>query len=97
MGYRLSRAAERDIVHIFVEGMREFGIAQADTYHAELQRTFRLIAANPRMARQRTEIAPPVRIHPCGSHVIVYVVEEGDDVLIVRVRHGREDWADNPR
>jgi len=25
----------------------------------------------------------------------VYLVE-GDDVLILRIRHGREDWIDNP-
>jgi plasmid stabilization system protein ParE len=28
--------------------------------------------------------------------VIVYTVDAADDVLIVRVRHGREDWIEDP-
>lgn len=47
------------------------------------------------MARVRGEFEPPVRIHPWKAHVIVYVIE-GDDILVVRVRHGREDWARDP-
>ena len=47
------------------------------------------------MARERTEISPPVRIHPSGSHVIVYLIEEAENILIVRVRHGREDGLPN--
>jgi plasmid stabilization system protein ParE len=27
--------------------------------------------------------------------MIVYVIE-GDDILVIRVRHGREDWASDP-
>jgi toxin ParE1/3/4 len=37
-----------------------------------------------------------VRVHPCGSHIIIYTVNKAGGVLIVRVRHGREDWADPP-
>lgn len=70
-----------------------FGLAQAERYHARLQRTFELLADNPEMARERPELSPPARIHPCGSHIVIYVVHD-DGVLIVRVRHGREDWAD---
>jgi toxin ParE1/3/4 len=36
---------------------------------------------------------PSVRIHPSAAHVIV---DAADDVLIVRVRHGREDWLEDP-
>ena len=45
----------------------------------------------PRAARERLEIDPPVRAHPYKSHMVVYVIE-GDDVLILGVRHGHEDW-----
>jgi toxin ParE1/3/4 len=44
------------------------------------------------MARERREIMPPVRIHASGSHIIVYVAE-ADGVPVLRVCHGREDWA----
>jgi toxin ParE1/3/4 len=95
MTYRLSRKAEEDIVGIFRQGVELFGTAQAERYHLDLQRTFELIAAHPLMARERTEISPPVRIHPHGAHIIVYLAEGSGDVLIVRVRHGHEDWEND--
>jgi toxin ParE1/3/4 len=92
VSYRLTRKAAADLRRIFTEGMTLFGSAQAERYHARLRRTFDLLAANPEMARERTELSPPARVHPCGSHIIVYVVAEDGAVLVVRVRHGREDW-----
>ena len=49
-----------------------------------------------RMARERTEITPPVRAYPYGAHLVIYTVDEGDDVYVLRVRHGHEDWMDDP-
>jgi toxin ParE1/3/4 len=93
MGCRLSLQAEEDIIGIAEEGARLFGPAQARRYHDELFAIFGLIAANPRMARERFEISPPVRIHPFKAHLVVYKIEEDDDILIIRVRHGHEEWA----
>jgi toxin ParE1/3/4 len=70
-----------------------FGSAQARRYHDELFAIFDLIAANPRMARERYELSPPMRVHPFKAHLVVYRIEEGGDILVVRVRHGHEDWA----
>jgi toxin ParE1/3/4 len=92
VGYRLTRKAAADLRHIFVQGMTRFGLAQADRYHARLRHAFELLAENPGMARERAELTPPARVHPCGVHIILYLVEAGGMVLIVRVRHGREDW-----
>jgi toxin ParE1/3/4 len=96
MIYRLTRKAAADLRHIFIEGMTMFGLAQAERTHARLRHTFQLLAENPEMARERPELSPPARVHPCGSHIIIYVVDEDGNVLIVRVRHGREDWANGP-
>lgn len=93
MGFRLSVEAEEDIIGIAAEGMGLFGIAQARRYHDELFVVLDLLAANPRMARERHEISPPMRIHPFKAHLIVYRIEEDGDILIVRVRHGHEDWT----
>lgn len=95
MAYKLSNAAENDVIRTYIEGAADFGIPQAESYHAKLERTFQLLAENPRMARERLEISPPVRVHPCGVHVIIYIVES-DDVFIIRVRHQREDWIESP-
>jgi len=75
------------------KGVRLFGAVQARQYHDELFAIFDLIAASPRMARERLELSPPMRIHPFKAHLVVYRIEVDGDVFIVRVRHAHEDWA----
>ena len=53
--------------------------------------TLDLIADNPRIARERQEFTPAVRLHPYQSHMIVYLRDDMG-VLVVRVLHGRQDW-----
>ena len=91
--YALSRKAEEDIIDIFMYGVTQFGTHQAERYHDLLEKTFQFLAENPEAARERTEIAPPVRIHPIESHIVIYTLDESGDIFIVRVRHGREDWG----
>jgi toxin ParE1/3/4 len=96
VAYALSREAEDDLIEIYIEGASRFGVGQADHYHGKIEHMFGLLAENPRMARERIEISPPVRIHPFHSHLIVYTVDDNDDIFIVRIRHGHEDWQSNP-
>lgn len=91
MSYKTTRQADQDIIDIYVHGVQEFGPAQAERYHQGLTDTFELLAANPRLARERPEFDPPVRIHPYEAHLIVYMVRD-DGLLVVRVLHGRQDW-----
>jgi toxin ParE1/3/4 len=91
MAYRTTRQADQDIIDIYVRGVADFGVGQAEHYHQGLVSAFELLADNPGMARERAEFSPPVRLHPCQAHMIVYV-EHGDGILIVRVLHGRQDW-----
>jgi len=90
--YALSRKAEEDVIDIFMHGVAQFGIQQAERYHDLLERTFQFLAENPEAARERVEITPPVRIHPLESHIVIYTVDESGGIFIIRVRHGREDW-----
>lgn len=96
MAFRLSEAADGDIVRLYADGVDQFGLSQADRYHDALFDIFDLLAENPEMARERSELSPPMRVHPFNSHIIIYQIE-GDDILIVRVRHGREDWMSFPK
>ncbi len=93
MSFKLSVEAEEDIIAIAEQGARMFGVDQAKPYHDELFALFDLIAANPRIARERNEIEPPVRIHPFKAHLIVYRFEDDEKIFVVRIRHGHEDWA----
>ncbi|WP_282611308.1 type II toxin-antitoxin system RelE/ParE family toxin [Pelagibius sp. Alg239-R121] len=96
MAYRLSQKADDDLVEIYIDGVREWGVSQAEKYHAELKHVFEILSGNPELARERAEITPPVRIHPHGSHVIVYVIDDHRDVFVIRVRSSREDWVSDP-
>ena len=57
----------------------------------KMAQAFEIIAANPKIAREREEISPIVRVHPYGAHLIVYEIDE-TTVFILRVRQHCEDW-----
>jgi toxin ParE1/3/4 len=95
--YLLTKEAARDIRNIYAKGRLRFGQGQAHRYHLHLKTVFEAIADNPFMAHERAEISPPVRIHPSGSHLIVYIIGPRNEVVIVAVRHYREDWKPRGR
>lgn len=90
MAVRLSTHADADVEAIFVTGVQTFGVGPAEGYLDGLRRAFELLSRFPSLARERSEVDPPVRIYPYAAHVIVYEIA-GEDVVILRVRHGRED------
>ena len=96
MRYRLSRPAEQDLIDIYLASVEAFGPIQAERYQDALEQAFDLIAEFPLVVRERPELNPPARVHPVKSHVVVYIViDEGP--LILRVRHGAEEWqGDDP-
>ncbi|CAL4867235.1 Toxin ParE4 [Asticcacaulis sp. MM231] len=94
MPYSLTPEATHDVVDVYVQGVMMFGQAQAETYHARLEATFAMLGDNPGMAREYAEIDPPVRAHPYGSHIIIYKTD-GEDIIILAVRHSRENWQED--
>lgn len=91
MAFRLTRKAEDDLTRLYLSGVRDFGFDRAEAYISELTGKFALLAENPAMARLREDITPPVRIHPHRAHIVVFLEDEAG-ILIIRIRHGREDW-----
>ena len=89
--YRLTRAAADDVENIYFDGLAQFGFEQAEAYYAGLLATLVFLADYPGAARLREELSVPARIHRYRSHLIIYEIVDGD-VLVVRIRHGREDW-----
>ncbi len=94
MAYRLTRRAAEDLGEIYVDGVQQFGSRQADHYHDLLEKTFRFLATHPHAARLRPELSPEIGIHPVQSHLVIYRIEEDGQILIIRIRHAREDWAE---
>jgi toxin ParE1/3/4 len=92
MAYKLSVEAEDDVIGIYISGAEQFGLSQAEHYHNNLEKIFEFISEYPQVARVRKELSPSVRVHPFGSHFIMYNVDEAGDVFIIRIRHAHEDW-----
>lgn len=93
--YRLAATADDDVLVLYMQGAQQFGERQADRYHDELIGVFERLADFPRIGRVRIGVDPPIRALSHGAHVVVYREEPGG-VLILRVRHGHEDWQDDP-
>ena len=97
MAIEFSRAAEDDLLGIFLYGIEEHGLAQAERYKARLDQSFQTLSENPKIARLRLEITPPVRVYPTQKHMIVYTIAgNGETVFVLRVRHHRENWKEHP-
>jgi len=89
----VSEEADRDLDTLYRQGVDMFGLAQADRYIEGLLNTLDLIANFPGTARLRTELEPPIRAYPYKSHLVLYDIDAKGDVIVVRIRHGFEDWA----
>jgi len=95
MPYTLSRAAESDLEAIADYTIRTFGVEQAILYRDGLIETLEFLTQFPKAARQRVELRDDVRAHPYRSHLILYRPAD-DDIFILRIRHAREDWVNQP-
>ena len=91
MTWRLSDLADRDLSLVYLQGIERFGFAQAEKYFDELQAALDRLALYPQTGRLRREVEPPVRMLPFRAHLIFYDIEE-DGIVIVRIRHGFENW-----
>ena len=60
MPYILTNAAKAGVIRIY-----------AEAYYADMARVFGLLGDIPEMGRLRSELTPPMRIHPHGMHVVI--------------------------
>ena len=89
-GWVLRPAADADLSAIWLKGASAWGVEQAERYADGLFAVFDLLAEFPEMARERAEFSPPVRIHPSGSHLVIYRLE-GRGVEIIRILHAHQN------
>ena len=90
----LSAEARHDLRAIIAYGVENFGHDATRRYVVRLPDVFETIVSFPGIARLRPELGADTRAFPVGSHVVIYEVR-ADAILILRVRHGREDWLND--
>ena len=87
--YRLSNAAQEDLIRIHHYGVKKFGMAQADKYFDSFFIYFDIIAQRPFSFESVDFIKNGYRRCVCGSDGIYYRINE--DVVEIMTIVGRQD------
>lgn len=90
--YRLSPAALTDLEAIWDYTARTWSVGQAGNYIRVIAHDMALLVRHPEIARERTEIRPPVRLYRSESHLIIYRIEAGW-LQVLRIVHARQSWT----
>lgn len=86
----LTPEAEDDIRSILEYTLVTWGERQHDRYARRIAVTLGDLARFPYLGRSRDELAPGLRSHPVGEHVVYYRVEPVS-ITILRVLHRNMD------
>lgn len=92
MRYRLTGRARADVRALYRNGVLQFGETTAKRYITGLRDAFFRLAEFPNLGPKRDGFDRSFRTLTYGVHVILYRSEGEGEVVILRVRHGREDW-----
>lgn len=90
--YQLSETATSDLDNLYLYGITNHGLRQADDYYDGLIEKFETLFNHPDWGSDYEFIAPNLRRYEYGSHSIYYQ-HKGAHVLIVRVLGYRQDPA----
>jgi toxin ParE1/3/4 len=89
--YELTPKAIADLDDIWRYSAETWSLEQADRHIDAFVTAFEMLVEMPGLARERTEFAPPVRIHIHGPHLIIYIWDQ-ELVSVIRVLGGKQNW-----
>lgn len=92
--YRLTPAADQDLVEIWSSTREQWGAKQADKYLLELESCFIELTRFPDLGKERPEIRPGYRAIPKNKHVVFYRRNQ-NQIEIIRILHMRMDIVDH--
>jgi toxin ParE1/3/4 len=69
--YKVSPAAERDLIDIYTRGFNQWGEKQADKYQCRLLSAYHTMVNNPDLGR-KVEIRPQLQQYDISPYVIFY-------------------------
>ncbi|WP_339754392.1 type II toxin-antitoxin system RelE/ParE family toxin [uncultured Marinobacter sp.] len=87
--YRLSKRADEDFESIYLFGLLNFGLIQADAYADGLEERFEQIAAQPDLYPAIEHVKAGYRLSVYQSHSIYYRVGQ-IGVVIVRILRNQD-------
>ena len=84
--------AEADLDNIWLYIAKESqSIERAELTPDRFSIVFSRLTSNPYMGRKRDDIRPGYRSFPVGSYIVFYRLIGADQILVLRVVHGRRD------
>ena len=94
--YKLSNEAKADLDRIWLRGLREYGLEQADKYYNALFNRFAELADNPYLYQAVDDIRQGYRRSPCGVNTIYYRIK-GEMVEIMNIigRQDVQEWLES--
>jgi toxin ParE1/3/4 len=90
--YKLSGASLNDIVGIYKFGIKTFGLQPAKQYVSTLELFLEELADRPELARDASMFAKDLMYFRFKSHVIFYVFDNLNEILIIRILGKRMDF-----
>lgn len=91
MAFRISADAEADLEEVWTYIAVESGSPDiARRFIETIAARFEVLAEHPQLGRQRNDLRQELRSHPVGNYVIFYRIVD-NDILVLRVIHGRRD------
>src|ERR1700675_2571191 len=92
MSYRVSRAARRDLLEIFLYWAERASLKVADRIVERITARFRLLGEHPGAGKSAENIVPGVRCFPAGKYLIYYrQTRHFEDIL--HIFRGARDQA----
>lgn len=91
-GYRISPAAENDLISIWRHTAREWSVIQAESYQDDLAVAFIGLASGVKIGRLVEIKRQGYLKYVAGAHVI-YFRETDTEIIIIRILHGAQDVA----
>lgn len=83
----ITKEADKDLNHIYVDGFKRWGEAQADEYYSGLLDHFDMLCENPYLYQAINEIREDYRRSICGKHSIFYRLIDDAVEIVGLIKH----------
>jgi toxin ParE1/3/4 len=89
--YKLTNKAVEDLDAIWEYTFETWSEQQADRYYHLLIATCENLAINPKLGKKYTEITEQLLGFLVGRHIIFYLANPGNKIVVVRILHAQMD------
>ena len=97
MSYKISKSAQGDLINIWEYTLKNWSVAQADTYYQILLNTMLDLGQHPSLGKCYESFRKGYRGFNIKSHIIFYKEQKDKPIEIIRILHQRMDLKNRIR